>query len=83
MRRAKKTSLKHVVSLRITDDEREFLDTVKLKTKVSISSVMREAFLQLLSQSAEPSCLPLPASPEKVVPPCRPRNSPLPIRDLL
>lgn len=87
MRRTKKKpSLKHVVSLRITDDEREFLDDVKQKTKVSISRVMREAFLQLLSELPHPaeSCsLPLPALPEKVLPRHRTRKGRLPVHDLL
>ena len=87
MRRTKKKpSLKHVVSLRITDDEREFLDVLKRKTKVSISSVMREAFLQLLSElphPAESCCLPLAALPEKVLMPQRPRKKPLPVQDRL
>ncbi len=79
MRRRTKPSLKHVISLRITDDEREFLDKVKRKTKVSISSVMREAFLQVISQSApmaDPGSRPLPVIR-------RSGKKPLPVHDRL
>ncbi len=79
MRRRTKPSLKHVVSLRITDDEREFLDKVKRKTKVSISSVMREAFLQVISQAvplAERGSRPLSTIR-------RPGKKPLPVHDRL
>jgi predicted transcriptional regulator len=50
---AKKRPRYNVVSLRISDAEREALDNVVLVTKRSVSQVMREAMEHLLRR-AEP-----------------------------
>lgn len=50
MSRMKENPRYYVVSLRITDDEKEALDTVTRLTKRNVSSVMREAFQLLYNQ---------------------------------
>ncbi len=68
MSKEEKPTLNHVISLRITDDEREVIDSVRRKKKMSVSTIMREAFLLVLSQTQT-------APPAKVMTVRRPRRN--------
>ena len=43
MNKFKENPKYHVVSLRVSDDEKAFLDEISLRDRTSISSLMREA----------------------------------------
>lgn len=64
----------HVISLRITDEEREVVDRARRKKKMSVSALMREAFLQVLAEASPPTPILAVEKEKKVI---RRRSTPV------